>query len=113
MKAYTADEIKALFPFPRFDPIDGEPTFDSLRKLEIQAIRNAAAIESGIAVPHNDYSGLVEQDAVYTLRVGAPFPRPPNPGANPVFPAGASAIVRAQPTANHQRDINLIGVTCN
>ena len=103
MKNLSADEVKAIFPFPRLDPIVGEPTYLTLRRLETQVIRNAAAIDSGLPHPHNDLSGIAEQDPIYVLRVGAPFPRPPNPGPNPVFPAGANAAQRAQLTVNHQQ----------
>ena len=106
MKALTADEVKALFPFPRLDPIVGEPNYRNLQKLETQVIRNAATIDSGLAHPHNDLSGIVEQTPIYILRVGTPFPRPANPGANPVFPHGANAAERAQLTINHQKDLH-------
>ena len=70
----SADDIKAAFTFAKFDPIVGEPSYDTLYKLETQATRNAATVTIGLPPPHTNLSGIVEQPAVYALRVGAPFP---------------------------------------
>ena len=94
MKSLTANEIKALFPFPRFDPIAGIPTYNSLWKLEIQAIRNTATVEISLPPPHKNLSGLVEQQQMYLLRTGGPFPRPAYPGHSPVFPNGTTVAQR-------------------
>ena len=93
--APTADAIKTAFTFPTFDRIVGEPTYNTLYKLETQATRNAATVTVRLPPPHTNCSGLVEQPAVYVLRVGGPFPRPPYPGDQPLFPVGATAVARA------------------
>ena len=93
--APTADAIKTAFTFPTFDRIVGEPTYNTLYKLETQATRNAATVTVRLPPPHINCSGLVEQPAVYVLRVGGPFPRPAYPGDQPLFPVGATVVARA------------------
>ena len=91
----SADDIKASFPYSSLDRIVGEPDYSSIRNLEKQLTRNAATVSIRLAPPHSNLSGIVEQPAVYALRVGSPFPRPAYPGAQPVFPANATPSVQA------------------
>ena len=70
----STDDIKQNFPFPQLTKIIGEPTYENIRKLETQMIRNAASIEITINLPHNNLLGLVEQAQVYLIRTGAHFP---------------------------------------
>ena len=60
-KAPSIEDIKTGFPFPQFDKVIGEPTYETLHKLEIQATRNATATEIALALPHNNLAGIVEQ----------------------------------------------------
>ena len=86
--APSADGIRAAFTFLRFDPIVGEPSYKTLFKLETQATRNAATVVIRLSPPHTNLSGTVKQPAVYILRVGVPFPRPPYPINAAHFPVG-------------------------
>ena len=61
----SADDIKAAFTFSTFTKIDGEPTYQTLYRLEIQATRNAATVAIRLPPPHTNCSGLVEQPAMY------------------------------------------------
>ena len=97
----SADDLRAAFTFTRFDPIQGEPSYESLYKLETQATRNAATVAVRLPPPHINLSGIVEQPAVYVLRVGAPFPRPIYPGDTPTFPAGTTVADRQTLTSAH------------
>ena len=97
----SLDDIKAQFTFSTLDPIIGEPTYESLFKMCTQLQRNAAAIEIRLAPPHTTCAGLVEPPAVYQLRQGSPFPRPPYPGDNPIIPAGSTAVQRQNITNLH------------
>ena len=90
MTAPSADDLKSAFTFRQFDAIVGEPTYDTLYKLETQATRNAATVTVRLPPPHTNLAGIIKQPAVYIVRVGAPFPRPPYPGDAPVFPPGAN-----------------------
>ena len=72
--APSANDLRATFKFSRFDPIVGEPSYKTLFKLETQATRNAATVVICLPPPHTNLSSIVEQPAVYILRVGATFP---------------------------------------
>ena len=88
----SADAIKSAFTFQAFDNIVGEPTYDTLYKLETQATRNAATVTVRLTPPHTNLSGIVEQPAVYSVRVGSPFPRSPYPGDSPNIQVGETVV---------------------
>ena len=90
MTTPSADDLKSAFTFRQFDAIVGEPTYDTLYKLETQATRNTATATVRLPPPHTNLAGIIEQPAVYIVRVGAPFPGPPYPGDAPVFPTGTN-----------------------
>ena len=79
VNAPSADDLRAAFTFSRFDPIEVEPSYETLFKLETQATRNAATVVIRLPPPHTNLSGIVEHPAVYILCIRAPFPRPPYP----------------------------------
>ena len=105
----SADDIKAAFTFSTFTNIDGEPSYQTLYRLEIQATRNAATVAIRLPPPHTNCSGLVEQPAMYVLRVGAPFPRPPFPGDAPTFPPNSNLVQRTN--IQNQFNVNLKNYT--
>ena len=90
--APSADDLRAAFTCSQFDPIDGKPSYETLFKLKMQAIRNAATVVIRLPLPHTNLSGIVEQPAVYILRVGAPFPRPPYTVDSAHFPVGSTPM---------------------
>ena len=92
----SMEDIKTAFPFTSFDKIQGEPTYETIHRLETQAIRNASTVEITIPPLHNNLAGIVEQPQVYLIRTGAPFPRPGFPGNAPVFPQGVTVAARQQ-----------------
>ena len=73
VNAPSANDLRAAFMFSRFDPIVGEPSYETLFKLENQATRNAATVVIRLPPPHMTLSGIVKQPAVYILRVGSHF----------------------------------------
>ena len=112
----SADAIKSAFTFQAFDNIVGEPTYDTLYKLETQATRNAATVTVRLTPPHTNLSGIVEQPAVYSVRVGSPFPRPPYPGDAPNIQVGETVVQRTntQNVFNIQtRNYNICQITEN
>ena len=90
--APSADDLRAAFTFSWFDPIVGEPSYETLFKLETQATRNAATVIIRLPPQHTKLSGIFEQPAVYILRVGAPFPQTPYPGNASHFTVGATLV---------------------
>lgn len=70
----TLEDIKISFAYPLFDKIQGEPTYDTVHKLQTQATRNSTSVEIGLPPPHNNLAGIVEQPQVYLIRMRAAFP---------------------------------------
>ena len=66
----SVEDIKTGFPYQQFTIIQGEPTYETLNKLEQQAIRNATATEITLPPPHNNLAGIIEQPQVYLIRTG-------------------------------------------
>ena len=95
LSAPSADDIKSAFTYPTLTTIVGEPTYQTIYKLEMQATRNAATVSLRLPPPHTNCSGLVEQPAIYVMRVGAPFPRPRYPGDHVTIPANAKVTKNA------------------
>ena len=111
-KAPSNDEIKAGFQFQILDKIAGEPSYDTLRHLEVHVTHNATTVEISLPLPHTDLSGLVEQPNIYLLRTGAAFPRPVYPGNGPIYPGGSTAAQRANIDARYAHRLLLFD-TCN
>ena len=105
VNAPSADDLQAAFTFSQFDPIEGKPSYETLFKLETQATRNTENVVIRLPPPHTNLSGIVEQPAVYILRVGVPFPRPPYPGDASQFPAGAMIVQRQNIQAAYDANI--------
>ena len=105
--APSADDLRAVFAFSRFDPIVGKPSYETLFKLETQATRNTATVVIRLPPPHTNLYGIVEQPAVYILRVGAPFPRPPYPVDAAHFPVGATIVKRQNIQAAYDANIKI------
>ena len=105
VNAPSADDLRAAFTFSRFDPIGGEPSYETLFKLETHATCNVATVVIRLPPPHTNLSGIVDQPAVYILRVIAPFPRPPYPGNAAQFTAGATIVQRQKIQAVYDANI--------
>ena len=56
----SANDLQAPFKFSRLDPIVGEPSYETLFKLETQETRNAATVLIRLPPPHTDLSGIVK-----------------------------------------------------
>ena len=110
-KAPTVEDIKGGFPHQRLTPIIGEPTFESIDRLEKECIRNASTVECRLPAPHTNLCGYIEQPGNYLLRVGAPFPPVAYPGDVPNFPARANQAVRDNTQAVFNMNLRLF-LTC-
>ena len=96
VKIPTNEDIKSGFTFPAFSHTVGEPSYNTIKTLETQAIRNAATVEYRIPQPHTNLCGLMEQPEVYVLRVGQAFPFYPYPGDVQLYPTPCTEAQKAQ-----------------
>ena len=107
----SANDLRAASTFSRFDPIVGEPSYETLFKLETQATRNVATVVIRLPPPHTNLSGIAEHPAVYILRVGAPFLRLTYPGDTANFPVGSTLMQLQNIQAAYDANIKLF-LTC-
>ena len=75
--------------------------------METQATHNAATVVIRLPPLHTNLYGIVEQPAVYILRVVAPLPRPPYPGDAAHFPVGATPVQRQNIQAAYDANIKI------
>ena len=95
LKIPTNKDITSGFTFPVFSHIVGEPSYNTIKTLETQAIRNAATVECRIPQPHTNVCGLREQLEVYVLCVGQALPFYPYPGDIQLYPTPCTDAQKA------------------
>lgn len=86
----SIDDIRTSFPQPTITPIEGEPTYESIKLLHNQLKSNAASVPSTLGGGNHGHLGLVLQATLYTTVLGQQFVEPPNPGITPNIPAGST-----------------------
>ena len=111
VNAPSTDDLQEVFTFSPFDPIVGEPSYETLFKLETQATRNSETVIIHFLLPHTNLYEIVKQSVVYILRLGEPFPQPPYPGDAAHFPVGATLVQRQNIQAAYDANIKIF-LTC-
>ena len=101
----SAVDLGAAFTFSQFDPIIGEPSYETLFKMGTQAIRNSETVVIHFPPPYTNISGIFEPPAVYILWVLAPFTRPPYTGDAAHVPLGATILQRQNIQAAYDANI--------
>ena len=77
---HTNTNIINAFTYPTLDPIDNEPTYESLKLLREQLGENAARIPTTYGGGLYGHLGLVAKPNVYYTWAGVNFEIPPDPG---------------------------------
>ena len=95
------EDIKISFPFPALDTIQGDPNYESTKKLEIQTTRHASTVEIILPPLHRNLSGIIEQPKVHMLREGGPLSRPMCPLNSPKIPKDTRVTQKTQTQCIH------------
>ena len=82
----SVDDIRSGFPHPTIPPIDGEPTYQSIKKLHDLLKSNAASVPTNLGGGLHGHLGLTLAPILYVAVTGVNFNRPAHPGAGPVMP---------------------------
>ena len=90
MSSPSVEDITVSFPHPNAPKIEGEPTYKTIKETEKLLIINASSFESELGRGTHGYLGLVIKPARYQTITGNTFIPHNNPGALPMFPAGAT-----------------------
>ena len=91
MTTTRIDYASTYFPYPTPTPIQGEPTYKSLKRLKNELQANASSVESDLGGGDHGYLGLVLTDAEYALISATPFVAPHYPAALTI-PTGTDQV---------------------
>ena len=81
----TVDEILDQFSKKELTKIVGEPTLDSIQKLEEEVQENASMVDTSLGGGNHGHLGMVMAAPEYLTLARTPFAVPQNPGYQPVF----------------------------
>ena len=112
MASSDYSKITATFPHKHLPAIVGAPNYESIKELHLKLNENAIKVHSNLGGGALGYLGITVEPAIYTTLSATPFQTPPNPGATPVFPVGATSpaianirVVFVEETANFNQYI--------
>jgi len=87
----SVDSIVESFPHPTVTPIEGIPTFSSIRQLQVELNSNASSVHSNLGNGQLGLLYLTVSQATYDTISDVPFEVPQNPGPIPIIPRGTRA----------------------
>lgn len=107
MTTTRIDYAATYFPYKTPTPINGEPTYKSLKRLKNELRANASSVDTDLGGGDHGYLGLVLTDEEY-LRVAPnhPFEAPEFPGSL-IIPANTDMVTAMNLREAHKRDTNL------
>ena len=97
----SIETIVDTFPHPTLTPIQGIPTFASIRQIQVELNANASSIHSNLGNGQLGLLFLTVSPATYETLSDVPFEIPVNPGPVPVIPAQMSARAAADARTEH------------
>ena len=98
--ALQVDEILEQFTRKTLTKIAGEPTLETILKLEEEVQKNAATITTTLGGGNHVHLGIVMGGNEYTALTGTPFAVPQNPGYQPIFGAGITTAAQREQVTN-------------
>ena len=97
----SIETIVDTFPHPTLTPVQGIPTFASIRQIQVELNANASSIHSNLGNGQLGLLFLTVSPATYATLSDVPFEIPVNPGPVPVIPAQMSARAAADARTEH------------
>jgi len=85
----SPDKVVDNFPHKTIPPIIGQPTYEAIRDMHLKMNENCISVHSNLGNGLLGHLGISVTAVVYDTLSAHPFVAPINPGATPVFPAGA------------------------
>ncbi len=102
------ESLLESFPYPTFDPIIGEPTYETITAVARQLKANATSVHSELGGGALGHLALIMTPAIYATIALVPFNAPGNPGPTPIIPAGnPTAAVISATICNHAKDLHI------
>eukprot|EP00957_Ditylum_brightwellii_P022672 1709767-Ditylum_brightwellii.AAC.1 len=92
MVCYTPDEIKAKFPHPMLQQVEGDPDYAAINAILQQLYENTATIPSSLGGGAHGHIGLVMEPTLYSSLSTTAYNAPSAP-ARTTLPGNASSQV--------------------
>ena len=114
MVNYSAavDYISTYFENPTLSKIHGEPTYNTLRKMKNELMRNAASVPTDLGGGANGHLGLLFTPAEYLAVNATAYTRPLHPGTLNIA-AGTANHEATRRTSEHKDQIREFRETVN
>eukprot|EP00957_Ditylum_brightwellii_P001268 99700-Ditylum_brightwellii.AAC.1 len=93
MVRYTPDKIKAKFPHPTLQQVEGKPDYTAINTIMQQLYENAATIPSSLGEGAHGHIGLVMEPKLYSSLFATAYNAPSAP-TRTTLPGNASSQVR-------------------
>eukprot|EP00957_Ditylum_brightwellii_P175579 13368682-Ditylum_brightwellii.AAC.1 len=93
MVRYTPDKIKAKFPYPTLQWVEGEPDYAAINTIMQQLYENAATIPSSLGRGAHGHIGLVMEPTLYFSLSATAYNAPSAP-TRATLPGNATSQVR-------------------
>ena len=103
--AQSVDDIRAGFPHPTIPPIEGEPTYQTIKTMHDLLKSNAASVPTTLGGGAHGHLGLVLNAVLYTAVTGVAFNTPPHPGAGPTITPNATQAQILAATRQYNLDM--------
>ena len=103
----SVDSVIEGFPYSSISKVEGEPTYQSIKEVEKQLIKNASSYSTELGGGSHGYLGLILAPAKYQLVTGHEFEPHPNPGSIPTFPEHPTQPQIAQISNTHKVQLKL------
>ena len=107
MTTSRVDYASTYFPYKTPTPIQGEPTYKTLKRLKNELRANASSVDTDLGGGDHGFLGLVLTDAEYErVAPGHPFTAPDFPGTLTI-PRGTDTVDAMNLREQHKQDIRL------
>eukprot|EP00957_Ditylum_brightwellii_P188638 14360929-Ditylum_brightwellii.AAC.1 len=105
MVCYTPDKIKAKFPHPTLQQIEGEPDYAAINIIMQQLYENAATIPSSLGGGAHGHIGLVIEPMLYSSLSATSYNAPSAP-TRTTLPGNASSQVRYDEDSRYKKELD-------
>ena len=107
MTTSRVDYASTYFPYKTPTPIQGEPTYKTLKRLKNELRANASSVDTDLGGGDHGFLGLVLTEAEYErVAPGHPFTAPDFPGTLTI-PRGTDTVDAMNLREQHKQDIRL------
>ena len=107
MSTATIENIIDSFLNPTISIIEGEPTYETIKRAEKLLIENAASVHSTLGGGNHGFLGLILTPVKYHIVTGYTFEPHVNPGALPTIPQNATQHQIINANSVHKENLRL------